>query len=324
MRPLADPTMALQLDEHLDLHLIAVLYVLITERSVTRAAVRLNHTQPAVSIALRKLRQLTGDEILVRSRNGMVPTPRAEAMAESAHKILTEVNHLFSKDQVLEPLQMQRRFTLGCLDYMGADLLNRVLERMLQSAPHIQVKVEFLSGEDDPLQRLERNEWDCVISNWPSPPPQLRAVRIHQDDFVLLMHRDHALARQPQPSLEEIVRHPHVAVHSDYQIRKSNVDEFLHRLGLKRDITVSVPSFSTAASLISRLHLLFIADRTFGQALCARDNHLAMARMPATFPKVELYLFWHSRHQAAPEHQWLRKSIVQAMQPLDLPHRESA
>jgi DNA-binding transcriptional LysR family regulator len=296
-------------DVRIDLHLIYVLSVLITEQSVTRAAVRLNQTQPAVSMALRKLREVTNDKILVRGNGGYVATPRAQQLLASSKRILAEFETMVSSDASPPNGYLKRSFNIGSLDYGGHDFFADLIERSMSLSSQVSIHIKSIGSADDMVDRLETDELDCAITNWPSPPPLLRSRKIHEEDFVLVMPSAHPLAERPL-EISDILSYPHVAVTSAFQARCTVVDEYLHRQNLRRDIKVSVPNFSMIPDVLARSRLLAIVGRSTAQSFSKRTG-LAMRDLPIKLPKAKLYVLWHARHHEMFEHKWLRETITE-------------
>ena len=107
-----------RLPDHLDIHLIRILYLLLCEKNVSRVALKLNRPQPSISASLRKLRELTGDPLLVRGARGMVPTQHGESLMKSAKRILDEAEHLFIPKTAFVPQQEARTFHIAAPDYI--------------------------------------------------------------------------------------------------------------------------------------------------------------------------------------------------------------
>lgn len=300
--------MSISRDVRIDLHLIYVLSVLISEKSVTRAAVRLNQTQPAVSVALRKLRQITNDKILVRGNGGYVTTPRAQQLLASSKRILAEFETMVSDAAPLSGY-LKRRFCIGSLDYGGHDFFQHLIERSMSLSSQISIHIKSIGSSDDMVERLETDELDCAITNWPSPPQLLRSRKIHEEDFALVMSSTHPLAHRAF-DIDEVISYPHVAVTSAFQARCTVVDEYLHRQNLRREIKVSIPTFSMIPDILIRSELLAIVGRSTAQSFSNRTR-LVLREMPIKLPKAKLYILWHARHHEMLEHRWLRKTITE-------------
>ncbi|MGL6113095.1 MAG: LysR family transcriptional regulator, partial [Rubrivivax sp.] len=182
---------------NIDLHLVKVLFTVISERSVSRAAMRLQSTQPMVSAQLKRLRELTGDRLLVRSGQGLAPTDAALAMLEPASRLLREAETLFAPQQrsgAFDPANAALSFRIAASDYLDPLFLPGIVEQLKRDAPMAQVELHPLSAEIDYRRKLASGEVDLVIGNWLKPPEELHLGRLMSDEIVCLVAADHPAA----------------------------------------------------------------------------------------------------------------------------------
>lgn len=182
--------------EKIDLHLIRVLHTVIAERSVSRAAVRLGMHQPAVSTALKRLRELSGDPILVRSGSGMQPTDAALRMLEPSADILRAAENLFTEARAFDPRSAERTFRIAASDYLDPLFLPKLVAYLKKHAPLCAVEIMALSHDVDYSGQLAQGEVDVVIGNWPQPPAELRMAQLFADDTVCLVSQNHPAVRR--------------------------------------------------------------------------------------------------------------------------------
>ncbi|HEY8361141.1 MAG TPA: LysR family transcriptional regulator, partial [Ramlibacter sp.] len=172
--------------DKIDLHLIRVLHTVLSERSVSRAAVRLGMYQPAVSASLKKLRELAGDPLLVRSGAGMVPTDAGLRMIEPSASILRAAEMLFSDARGFEPQATTATFRVAAADYLDPLFLPRLLADVKAQAPRAQVEIHPLHAASDYQARLAQGEVDVVVGNWLQPPGELHLGKLFTDETVCL------------------------------------------------------------------------------------------------------------------------------------------
>jgi len=200
---------------NIDLHLVKVLHTVVSERSVSRAAVRLHSSQPVVSAQLRRLRALTGDPLLVRSGRGLAPTDTALGLLEPAQRLLLEAERLFSPAQrggAFVPATSTLSVRIAASDYLDPWFLPGLVARLKTAAPGLQVELHPLSAEFDYRRKLAAGEVDLVIGNWLQPPGELHLGRLTSDEVVCLVAADHPAARQPRAwTLERYLQAEHVA-----------------------------------------------------------------------------------------------------------------
>jgi DNA-binding transcriptional LysR family regulator len=182
--------------DKIDLHLIRVLHTVLTERSVSRAAIRLGMYQPAVSAALKRLRDLSGDPLLVRSGSGMVPTDAALRMIEPSASILRAAEMLFSDARGFDPKTATSTFRIAASDYLDPLFLPQLVAHLKSQAPMCHIELHALSSDSDYHAHLALGHVDLVIGNWGKPPEDLHMARLFDDEVVSLISREHPAARR--------------------------------------------------------------------------------------------------------------------------------
>lgn len=291
-------------DDPLNTFQLRALCALLSERSVSRAAIRLNQSQPAISAVLRRLRQAFGDELLVRSGQSMVPTARGLEVLETARAALAEIDKLFVAAEVFDPATCQQTFRVGCPDYLATVFLANAARMLLARAPHARLLVHPLGPEFDFEQALAQGELDIVIGNWPEPPPKLHIASLLVDDIVCLMSADHPLARGPM-TVEQYLQAPHVVPMPFSSTHRGVIDLHLASLRKSRNARVVVPFFSMAPHMLPATDLIFTISRHFALSY-ARLLPLAVVPCPIDFPPMHFYQIWHPRNHHAAGHRWLR------------------
>lgn len=294
--------------ETIDVHLLRVLHALLTESSVSKAARRLNQSQPAVSTALRRLRDLTGDALLVRSKNGMTPTERGASLLEPVKQALASIESIVVQQTRFDPASSRRIFNIATPDYLNAALLGRIVSRMRRIAPHSQIIFHSLGPDQDFTAALESGELDVVIGNWPQPPEQLRISPLFEDEVVCMMRADHPLANRPLTE-KQYLDAEHVAP-TPYSVgRRGVIDMHLARERLKRNVVAWVPYFNLAPYMLLESDMIFTSPRMLAEHY-TRLLPLSISRSPIDFPPMSFYLLWHDRTHQAEEARWFREQIV--------------
>jgi DNA-binding transcriptional LysR family regulator len=288
----------------IDTYLLRVLTVLLTERNLTRAAIRLNQSQPAISTALRKLRELFHDELLVRSGNAMVPTPRALELLEPARTALQEIDKLFVSAQDFDAATTQQQFKIGCPDYLATVFLSGVVRQVRRQAPNARLLIHPLGPDYDFDRALANGDLDVVIGNWPEPPEQLHTTPLLDDDIVCLMAAGHPLARGKM-TVQQYLHAPHLVPLPFSAAHRGVIDRHLASLRVTRNARVEVPFFTMAPHMLEGSDLIFTISRHFALHY-ARLLPLAVVECPIEFPRMRFYQMWHGRQQASPAHKWLR------------------
>ncbi|MDB5732563.1 MAG: DNA-binding transcriptional regulator, LysR family [Variovorax sp.] len=303
----------------LDTQMMLALKTLLTERSVTRTAVRLNQSQPAVSATLRRLRTIFGDELLVRSGNAMVPTARALELERSLWLVLEEIDRMFAGSDAFEPATTPQTFNVGCPDYLTTVFVAGVAQVMRREAPSARLTVHPLGPDYDFERAMAHGEMDVVIGNWPQPPEQLHMAPLLTDDIVCLMWREHPLAQGALTQAQYLAA-PHVVPLPFSSTHRGVIDQHLASLRLSRSARVTVPFFSMAPHMLPGTDLIFTISRHFANHYAAMLP-LAVVPCPIDYPPMRFYQLWHPRAHHAPAQRWLRQVLAEVAQRILLPTR---
>ena len=294
--------------DKIDLHLIRVLNTVLTERSVSRAAIRLGMYQPAVSAALKRLRVLAGDPILVRSGAGMVPTDAGLRMVEPSASILRAAGMLFSDARGFEPATAEVTFRVAASDYLDPIFLPQLVAQLKAQAPRCHIEIQPLSADSDYRSHLAQGQVDIVIGNWTSPPDDLHMGRLFGDEVVCLVAKAHPAVRRGWADAAAWLEAEHIAPGATHPGAKGVIDEHLASLGLARNITVRCPHFSLMPAMVASSLLVM----TTGRQYCERFVNVLPVRIlpcPIDFPRMMYYQLWHERSHASSAAKWLRERV---------------
>ena len=296
-------------NETLDTYLLKVFCILMAERSVSRTALKLNQSQPAISVALKNLRALFHDPLLVREKGGMVPTERALAIFEHARTALGAIDSMLETEGAFVPEQSRQVFRIGSPDYLAPVFAAAVVGRFRREAPHARLMLHALGPHFDFEQSLAEGRLDVVIGNWPEPPDRMHLSVLLEDEIVCLMSADHPLAGRPM-DLEDYRKAMHV-VPTPYSIsQRGMIDTVLTSLRVAREEVVEAQSFMLAPYLLPGTDLIFTTTRHFARYY-AGLLPLAIVESPIDFPPMRFYQLWHARNHHAPSHQWLRRLLAE-------------
>ncbi|KQW38156.1 LysR family transcriptional regulator [Rhizobacter sp. Root404] len=304
--------------DKIELYLIRVLKTLITERSVSRAAMRLQSTQPAVSAQLKRLRALTGDPLLVRAGNAMAPTDTALRLLDPATRLLQDADRLFSPrahQRAFDPLASTTTFRIAASDYLDPLFLPELVAHLKQVAPKVKLELMPLSGGFDYRRGLAAAEVDLVIGNWLKPPEELHLGRLLTDEIVCLVAEDHPVVRAANGrgwSPERYLGCEHVAPTPFFAGSQGAspgvIDEHLASLGVSRDVMVRSAHFSLIPLMVAQSLLVLTTGRLF----CSRyvdSLPVRIVRCPVPFPPLTYYQLWHDLTHASASGRWLRDQV---------------
>ncbi|MEJ6001115.1 LysR family transcriptional regulator [Paucibacter soli] len=306
--------MSLRADfDKIELQLVRVLHTVISERSVSKAALRLHSTQPAVSAQLRRLRALTGDALLVRSGAGMTPTATALELLEPAARLLREADALFGARQRksgFEPASAQLRFRIAASDYLDPFFLPELAAQLLRLAPGVRLDLQPLSADYDYRRALARGEVDLVIGNWLEPPEELHLARLLSDEVVCLVSEQHPMAKNNGRgwTVERYLASQHLAPMPLSAGLPGVIDQHLAKLGLSREIAVRSAHFGQLPQMVAGSLLVLTTGRLF----CSRYLDalpVRVLRCPVNFPPMAYYQLWHDVSHAAAPMRWLREQV---------------
>ena len=289
-----------------DLNLLVTLDVLLAEGSVARAARRLRLSPSAMSRALARLREATGDPLLVRAGRGLVPSPRAIELRERVGQLVHDAEAVLRPADALQLGRLDRTFTLrtseGFVENFGAVLLARVSAE----APGVRLRfVPKLDKDSAPLRDGTVDLETGVVGK--TTGPEVRARTLFRDRFVGVVRAGHPLGEgEITPARYAAARHVHVSRHGS---DKGPVDEALAPLGLQREIATTVGGFSAALALARASDLVATVPERHTGDLRAGMRSFAL---PLPVPPITVSLLWHPRMDGDPAHRWLRTCIRQA------------
>lgn len=302
-------------EDPFDTYLLRVLCTLIHEKSVSRSAIRLNQSQPAISAALRRLRAIFNDPLLVRDKNRMVPTARALQAVEQARAALGLIDGLLTSGKEFAAQTTQQRFTIATPDYLAPPFMACVVQQMRTQAPGARLAILPLGQNFDYEQALQNAEVDIVIGNWPSPPEHLHISTLIEDEVVCLMDASHPLATPEQLTAERYLQAAHIVFTPYSPDQRGVVESSLGTMRLSRDGRMQCTSFAQAPDLLVGTDLLLTTSRHFA-AYHAKRLRLAMRPLPVGNRSMRFYQLWHSSRHRDASHIWLRGLLSQASQAL--------
>lgn len=300
------------LPDHLDIHLIRILYLLLSEKNVSRVALKLNQPQPSISAALRKLRELTGDPLLVRGARGMVPTQHGESLLKPARDILDQTEKLFAQKTAFEPQQQARTFHIAAPDYLDSQFLPNIVAGLRRESPKSRIVIHSLATEVDYLRLLSDGDLDLVIANWEEPPEHLHMSMLFEDEVACTMRADCAYALRTASdamTVEDYLALPHVAPSQMVAGYSGVIESFLARQGLQRNVVTESAYFGLIPYMLMRSDLVLTTGRQF-MKFYEKNLPLKTYRVPLDFPAMRFYQLWHERVHQAPEHKWLRELVT--------------
>ena len=286
-----------------DFNLLITLDVLLAEGNVARAARRLRLSASAMSRALARLRETTGDPLLVRAGRGLVPTPRALELRERVSRLVEDASAVLRPVEQLDLARLARTFTLRTSDGFVENFGPALVARLAAEAPGVRLRfVQKLDKESTPLRDGSVDLETGVVEETSSP--ELRTRALFRDRFVGVVRLGHPLAEGAiTPARYAAGRHILVSRRS---LDRGLVDEALAPLGLEREIVTIVSGFAAALALVRASDLIATVPERHTENLRAG---MTTFPLPAPMPEVTVSMLWHPRMDADPAHRWLRESV---------------
>ena len=292
----------------LDLNLVSILEAVMLERNVTRAAASLAMTQPAVSNALRRARQLTKDDLFIKVANGVRPTARMMAMWPDIHRSLAVLRTSIAP-QHFDPRADATTFRIAVTDSLASQAVAGITLKLSQASPFGRVAFSHHTNASS-LEAIERGTLDCAVGMFPALPHSVHVHSLRTDHYVCVMRRGHELGRAM--SLDAFAEARHVLVSPSGQ-DMGIVDSWLSLHGRSRSVVAVVNRFADALRIVAESDLLVCAPSDFlhdSRKLMIK-NKLVTRELPFEVEKLLYKLIWHERLHAHPAHQWFRSLVAQ-------------
>ncbi|MDD0975226.1 LysR family transcriptional regulator [Pseudomonas fontis] len=292
----------------IDLNLLLTLHALLAEQHVSRAAVRLHRSQPAVSHALAQLREIFADPLLVRRGGGLQPTVRALELIQPLQEALQQLDALLSSPG-FDPARARRSFRLAMSDYGARVVLPRLMRGLREDAPGVDLVVTQGSREAM-LSQLFDGETDLALGVFPTLADPLRAEQLFEERFACLADRDR-LPPRGGLTLEQWLARPHVLV----AVRPgadNEIDQALAGLGATRRVALALPHWTAASEVIAGTDLILTVARRNLEGF--RQRQLRCFEPPLAIRAFAFQQAWHERREGDAAHRWLRGRVLQACQ----------
>ncbi len=285
-----------------DLNLLFALDVLLAEGSVARAASRLRLSPSAMSRTLARLREVTGDPLLVRAGRGLVPTPRAEQLRQHTSRVVHDAEALLRPAKLLDLASLDQIFTLRTNEGFVEEFGPRLVARIQADAPG--ARLRFAPKADKNVASLRNAGIDLEIGVAGETGPEVRVQALFRDRFVGVMRADHPLS-EGKVTPERYAAGRHISV-SRRGRERGPIDEALAQLGLQRTVVCMVSGFSAALAMARASDLIASVPERHTKG--ARAGMVSFP-LPVATVEVTISMLWHPRLDAAPAQRWLRDCV---------------
>ncbi len=301
----------------INFNLLEVLNFLLTERNVTMAGQRLGLSQSATSCALKQLREIYKDELLVRGQEGaMVLTPLAKSLVFPVRKALSQIDIALSSNQEFSPENCTATFKIGMNDYEAAVLLPHLLSQLNKKAPNISVTIynlNFLKELDD----FEASGLDLLLGSQDSATFELAHQKLYEDEILCAMDKNHPLAKKERVTREDFLQYPQaLASMSVDNIPEDNyIEKLIRKHHCFANVSLVVPYSLVALETVMGTEFVCLTSQKLLSSM-GKKYGLVGKKVPFEAAPYVAYQYWHASNEGDKAHQWLRKQVVKAAKKL--------
>lgn len=291
----------------LDLNLLVVFDAMLEHQNVTKAGDSIQLSQPAMSAAVSRLRELFDDPLFVRTRQGMAPTPKAQALSPSVRQVVQTIRGDILQPKEFNPLLSDRTFTLVTPDIAEVNFLPRLISELAKKSPHINLRTLAMPREAA-AHSLESASAEMAIGYF----PDLHKAGFFQQKLITNSHV--CLVRMNHPTIgnkitsAQFLQAAHAVVKPDG--REHLFERFLQGKGIKRRVVVELSHFMSLLPIIETSNLLATVPKDLAEFFVQHGN-VRYIPTPMKSPVIDVHLFWHQRFHKEPAHIWLRQVIHQ-------------
>jgi DNA-binding transcriptional LysR family regulator len=291
-----------------DLNLLPIAFALYDQLSVSRAARLLGMSQPAVSMALRRMRAVFDDPLFIRVPTGITPTPRAHAIVRLARPLVERLQADLLKGETFEPATTTRAFTVALSDVGEMAFLPRVLSALRELAPHAAVRSVSVPTEQL-AHGLEKGEIDLAVGYFPAlASKNFRQRRISTHGFACLMRAGHPRLAE-RLSRADYLAAQHMVIFEDGRSQEV-LERFFERRRIRRKVAVFASHFLGVPFVVTRSDLIATVPYAVAKEFAGMSPQLAIALPPFDITGFDLKLQWHRRFDNEPRNRWLREQLI--------------
>jgi DNA-binding transcriptional LysR family regulator len=288
-----------------DLNLLVVFQLLLEERRVSAVATRLGLSQPAVSSALKRLRRLLGDELFLRTTQGMEPTPFAERLAGPVAEALGTIHQALQTRAAFDPGSSTRRFAIAMTDIGEIYFLPELLPLLRRTAPDVEIST-VRNTAINLTAEMAAGAVDLAVGYVPDLRAGFFQRRLFPQRYVCMFRPGHRLDK-PRLRLADYTAAEHVMVVAA-GTGHGEINERLERAGARPKMRLRVPHFVAVGQILQATDLVASVPEKLAVRMAAAYG-LKYAALPVKLPPIEIKLVWHAKFHREPGNQWLRTLI---------------
>lgn len=291
----------------LDLNLFTVFDAIYSEGNLTKAAERLNLTQPAISHALAKLRDKLDDPLFVRNGHRMVPTPLAQALLPDIQQALSQLNTALQRAKAFDPATAEKTFHIAMRDIFEATLLPPLVETLSNQAPNLTLASVRIDRRETEA-KLASGELDVALDVLLPTTASIRHQPLIEDGLVVMYRKDHGTIKS-RLSEKQYLNGKHILV-STRPTGPGLADYALSQLGLNRKIGLRCQHYFAAAMIAEKTDLLLTMPTRYGKQIMSQFDGLNMAPCPVPTDAIHIHLYWHESREHDEANKWLRQLLL--------------
>jgi DNA-binding transcriptional LysR family regulator len=291
---------------HIDLNLLVVFNEIFQEQQISSVAKRLNLSQPAVSNALARLRRTFDDQLFVRTKDGMQPTPLAEQLAEPIRSALNGLTQALNVQEKFDAATSARQFSLALTDVAELYFMPRLIQQCARLAPQVKIRTERTNSLNL-MSDMGAGRIDIAIGAFKEMSDALFQRRLFKQRYVVMMRAGHPMATESLTQKKYLSAQHLIVDSSESPYDRINHD--LEKAGVLNKAKFSVPHFTAVPYIIANSDLLVTVPQKLAEA-AALPFQLAFQASPLRLPELQTNIFWHRRFNQDHGNQWLRNLIV--------------
>ncbi len=293
-----------------DLNLFTVFEAIYTEGSVTRASQKLNLTQPAISHALGRLRQMFDDPLFVRQGHAMVSTPLARSIIDPIRASLRSLEVTLNGVHAFDPASTEKKFNIALRDVLEATILPPLMQQVSKSAPLVDIAASHVDRRE--LQsEMAAGTLDMAIDVLLPLPNDIMHTRIYQDSTVVVARKGHPDI-DGALDLDTYLKQDHILASS--RRRGPGLEDFeLSRFGLERRIRLRCQHYFAACRVVSETDMVLTMPGRYAQIANEQFGNQILS-FPLEVPAFDVFLYWHANVDNDPANRWLREQVIESIQ----------
>ena len=294
--------------EQLNVKLLRTFDALMKEKSVSKAALKLNITQPVVSARLKTLREIFSNKLFIQKPHGIEPTSKALEVIDDVQLILSKLNMLVTTD-TFAPANLDRKISVTLPISLQAIAIPKLVYELETQAPMAKIQFENLIP-GDVKEKLDSRETDLVVAMPWALSDTLRSKLLFEERYVGLCRNGHPRI-DTECRLEQYVNEKHLIISTQHNCFKGEADKVLNSLGLSRNVFLTVANYQSAVATIRQTDLIGIVPKT---VVDLNDKSCNVFELPFDLAKVKYYMVWHERYQQDEWHMWFRSLFAATLQ----------